>query len=109
MSAAARTLPRRDRWVIVLVAIALAALILGFAASAPAFEAPVSALAGMDDPATMAPLPAPAPEVIEGVVGDTDAPEPDQEDRARDSVPAAGEASRAEGRSERARDRSNWQ
>ncbi len=35
----AQALPRRDRWVIMLVVVALAALILGFAASAPAFDA----------------------------------------------------------------------
>lgn len=31
-------LPRRDRWVVIAVMLALAALIVGFAASAPAFS-----------------------------------------------------------------------
>ena len=42
----ALALPRRDRWVITLVVMLLGALIMGFAASAPAFEAWGSGNAG---------------------------------------------------------------
>jgi len=36
--------PRRDRWVVALVVTALLALILGFAASAPAFDGDAGAI-----------------------------------------------------------------